>query len=92
MVGIFQAIIGGKFASLINLWDDDTDIHSVITTHNTAVTDTTGEIIGKELRRKMPRVIRAGLDFSEARRNLKRRYKKKEQMNTDKLKKRYKGP
>ena len=40
VAGTFQATIGGKFASLINLRDDDIDIDSMITTYNTTVTDT----------------------------------------------------
>ena len=44
----FQATIGGKFALHINLRDDDIDIDSMITTYNTAVTDTVSEILGKE--------------------------------------------
>ena len=38
VAGTFQATIGGNFAPLINLRDDDID--SMITTYNTAVTDT----------------------------------------------------
>ena len=33
----FQARIGGKFASLIGLGDEDMDIDTMITTYNTAV-------------------------------------------------------
>ena len=56
VAGTFQAIIGGKFAQLINLADDDIGIDSMITTYNTAVTDTASEILGKERRRKKPGV------------------------------------
>ena len=52
MTGTFQATISGKFASLINLRDDNTDICSMITIYNTAVTDTASEMLGKERRRK----------------------------------------
>ena len=52
MAGTFQATIGGKFTLLINLRDDDMDIDSMITTYNTAVTETASEILGKECRRK----------------------------------------
>ena len=45
VAGTFQATIGGKFAPLINLRDDDID--SMITTYNIAVTDKACEIIGK---------------------------------------------
>ena len=54
MAGTFQATLDGKFAPLINLRDDDMDIDSMITTYNTAVTDTDSEILGIECRRKSP--------------------------------------
>ena len=41
----FQEPIGGKFASLIGLRDEDMDINTMITTYNTAVTDTASEIL-----------------------------------------------
>ena len=46
----FQATIGGKFAPLIGLIDEDID--TMFTTYNTAVTDAASEILGKERRRK----------------------------------------
>ena len=49
--GTFQATIGGKFASLINLRDDDVNIGRMITTYNIAVTDTASEILAKTRRR-----------------------------------------
>ena len=48
----FQTTIGSKFASLIGLRDEDMDINTMISIYNTAVTDTTREILGKERRRK----------------------------------------
>ena len=48
----FQATIGGKFAPLIGLSDEDMDIDTMITAYNTAVTDAASEILGKERRRK----------------------------------------
>ncbi|MEW8548272.1 MAG: hypothetical protein AB2693_32610, partial [Candidatus Thiodiazotropha sp.] len=47
VAGTFSATIGGRFAPLINLRDDDMDIDSMITIYNTAVTDTASEILGK---------------------------------------------
>ena len=48
----FQATIGGKFASLIGLSDEDMDIDTMITTYNTAVTDAAvrylGNVAGKK--------------------------------------------
>ena len=48
----FQAMIGGKFASLIILNNEDTDVNSIITTFNTVVTETAGEILGKHRQEK----------------------------------------
>ena len=50
VAGLFQARIGGKFASFINLRDDD--IESMITTYYTAVADTASQIHAMEWRRK----------------------------------------
>ena len=50
--GTLQATTGGKFAPLINLKDDDLDIESMITTYNTAVTDTASVILRKGQRWK----------------------------------------
>ena len=44
----FQATIGGKFAPLIGLSDEDMGMDTMITTYNTAVTDAASEILGKE--------------------------------------------
>ena len=43
MACTFQATKGGKFALLIGLRDEDTDINNMITTYNTAVTDAASE-------------------------------------------------
>ena len=43
----FRAMIGGRFAPLIIMSNEDTDIDSMITAFNTAVTETTSEILGK---------------------------------------------
>ena len=45
----FQATIGGKFAPLIGLRDEDMDINTMITTYNTVVTAAASEIFGKEI-------------------------------------------
>ena len=50
----FQATIGGKFAPLIGMSDEDMDMDTMITTYNTAVTDAASEILGEERRRKKP--------------------------------------
>ena len=48
----FQASIGGKFALLVGLSDEDMVIDTMITTYNTAVPDAANEILWKERRRK----------------------------------------
>ena len=69
----FQATIGGKFAPLIGLSDEDMDIDTMITTYNTAVTDAASEILGKERRRKKPWVTKDVLDLCDKSRDLKKR-------------------
>ena len=68
----FQATIGGKFAPLTGLSDEDMDI--MITTYSTTVTDAASEILGKECRRKKPWVTKDVLDLCDERRDLKKRY------------------
>ena len=70
----FQATIGGKFAQLIGLSDEDMDIDTMITTYNTAVTDAASEILGKERCRKMPWVTKDVLDLCDKRRGLKKKW------------------
>ena len=48
----FQAMIGGRFAPLTIMSNEDTDIDSMITTFNTAVTETASEIFGKHRQKK----------------------------------------
>ena len=69
-----QATIGGKFAPLIGLRDEDMDIDTMITTYNTAVTDAASEILGKERRRKKPWVTKDVLDLCDERRDLKKKW------------------
>ena len=45
-------MIGGKFAPLTIMNNEDTDMDSMITTFNTAVTETAGEILGKHRQKK----------------------------------------
>ena len=45
-------MIGGKFAPLTIMSNEDTDIDSMITTFNTAVTETASEILGKHRKKK----------------------------------------
>ena len=47
MLETFQAIIGGRFEPFTIMSNEDTYIDSMITTFNTAVTETASEILGK---------------------------------------------
>lgn len=68
----FQATKYGKFAPFIGLRDGDMDIDTMITTHNTALTDAASEKPGKICRSKKPWITDV-LDFCAERRNLNRR-------------------
>ena len=48
----FQAMTGGKFAPLTIMNNEDADMDSMITTFNTAVTETAHEILGKYRQKK----------------------------------------
>ena len=50
----FQAMRGGMYAPLTIMRNEDTDIDSMITTFNTAVTETASEILGKHHQKKKP--------------------------------------
>ena len=69
----FQATIGWKFAPLIGLSDEDMGMDTMITTYNTAVTDTASELLGKERHRKKPWVTKDVLDLCDERRDLKKK-------------------
>ena len=69
----FQATIGGMFAPLIGLSDEDMDIDTMITTYSTVVNDAASEILGKERRRKKPWVTKDVLDLCDERRDLKKK-------------------
>ena len=73
MACTFQAAIGGKFAPLIGLSDEDMDMDTMITTYNTAVTDAASEILGKESCRKKLWVTKDVLDLCDERRDLKKK-------------------
>ena len=47
-------MIGGRFAPLTIMSNEDTDIESMITTSNTAMTETASEILGKHHQKEKP--------------------------------------
>ena len=48
----FQDMIGGKFAPLTIMNNEDTDLNSMITTFNTKITETASGILGKYRQKK----------------------------------------
>ena len=70
----FQAMIGRKFAPLTIMSNEDTDIDSMITTFNTAVTETASEILGKHCQKKEKTWIAAEIpDLCNKRRELRKK-------------------
>ena len=59
----FQATIGGTFAPLTIMNNEDSDVNSTITTLNTAVTETANEIFGKHCKKKKPWITAEILDL-----------------------------
>ena len=69
----FQAMIGRKFATLTIISNEDTDLDSMITTFNTAVTETANEILGKHRQKKKPWITAEILDLCDKRRELRKK-------------------
>ena len=65
----FQAMIGGRFAPLTIMSNEDTDIDSMITIFNTAVTETASEILGKHRQKKKPWITAEILDLCDKKEN-----------------------
>ena len=68
----FQAMIGGKFAPLILLDADDTEVGTLVNSFNKALTESAGEIVGKRRAVKRPWVTTSVLDLCDERRALKK--------------------
>ena len=66
-------MIGGKFAPLTIMSNEGTDLGSMITTFNTAVTETAIEILGKHRQKKRPWVTAEILDLCNKRRELRKK-------------------
>ena len=64
----FQAMIDWKFAPLTIMNTEEADMDSMITTFNTAVTETPSEIFGKHRQKKKPLVSAEVLDLYNKRR------------------------
>ena len=70
---MMQAMIGGKFAPLTIMDNEDTDLDSMITTFNIAVIETASEILGKHRQKKKSWVTAEILDLCDKRRELKKK-------------------
>ena len=68
----FKAMISGRFAPLIIMSNEDTDIDSMMTTFNTAVTETASAILGKQRQKKKPWITVEILDLCDKRRELRK--------------------
>ena len=73
VMSAFQAIIGGRFASLVTLADEGADLDTMVTRFNKAVTDTAAELLGKQRRKRRPWVTPEILDLCDQRRGLKKK-------------------
>ena len=71
MLETFQAMIGGKFAPLTIMNNENTDLESMITTFDTAVTARVSEILGKHRQRIKP-CVSAEIDPCDRRRELRK--------------------
>ena len=67
VMSAFQATIGGKFAPLATLVDEDADLDSMATHFNKAVTDTAAERLGKQRQKKKSFVTTEILDLCDQR-------------------------
>ena len=73
MLETFQAVIGGKFAPFTIMNNEDRHLDSVITTFNTAMTETASEILGKHHQKKKPCITAEILDLCNKRRELRKK-------------------
>ena len=71
IVEFFQAMIGGKFAPLLALENQGTEIDALINSFNTAVTETANNILGKHRPAQKPWVTDNILKLCDKRRELK---------------------
>ena len=69
----FQAMIDGRFVPLTIMSNEDTDIDSMITTFNAAVTETASEIPGKHHQKKKPWITAEIFDLCDKKRELRKK-------------------
>ena len=68
-----QATIGGRFAPLTTLVDEDADLDFMVTHFNKAVTDTATELFGNQRRKRKPWVTPEIIDLCDHKGDLKER-------------------
>ena len=68
----FQAMISGRFVPLTIMRNENIDIDSMITTFNTAVTETASEILAKLRQKKKTWIAAETLDLCDKRRELRK--------------------
>ena len=73
LMSAFKTTIGGRFAPLATLVDEDADLDPMATHFNKAVTDTAAELLGKQSRQRKSWVTPEILDLCDQRRDLKKR-------------------
>ena len=73
VMSAFRATIGGRFAPLATLVDEDAELYSMVTHFNKAVTDSAAELLGKQRRKRKPWVTPEILDLCDQRRDLKKK-------------------
>ena len=78
VMSAFQATIGGRFAPLATLVDEDADLDSMVTHFNKAVTDTAAELLGKQCWKRKPWVTPEIFDLCDQRQDLKKQRGKPE--------------
>ena len=72
-MSVFQATIGGRFAPLAMLVNEDADLDSMVIHFNKAVNDTAVDFLGKQRRKRKPWVTPETLDLCDQRRDMKKK-------------------
>ena len=73
VMSAFQATIGGRFAPLATLVDEDADLEPMVTHFNKAVTDTAAELLCKQCRKRKHWITPEILDLCDQRQDLKKK-------------------
>ena len=71
--GLLSFLFVFVFVGKVTQSNEDTDIDSMITTFNTAVTETVSEVLGKHHQKKKPSITAEILDLCDKRRELRKK-------------------